>query len=96
MRDCTYLTLRVQNSGKGGNWENASVFKFTLELVGETGDSRVVGVISPLAPLFNALIFRSVPIAVQLPVNMLEPLVDEVYAIKKPMTHTSRICITSS
>ena len=94
--NCYHTALRVQHAGEGGDRENAPVLKLALELVGETRDSRVVGGVSPLAPLLDALIVRRVPIAIQLPVDVLEALVDEVCAVKKPNSGTQRICITSS
>ena len=90
------IAVRVQNPGEGGNWENASVFQLALELISEARDSGIVGGVSPLAPLLDALVLRSVPIAIQLPVHVLEALVDEVCAVKAPSTSTHRICITSS
>ena len=93
---CYHTALRVQHASEGSDRENAPVLQLTLELVGETRDSGVVGGVSPLAPLLDALIVRRVPIAVQLPVDVLEALVDEVCAVKKPNNSVQRICITSS
>ena len=80
--NCYHTALRVQHAGEGGARENAPVLKLALELVGETRDSGVVGGVSPLAPLLDALIVRSVPIAIQLLVSELAALDDEMSALK--------------
>ena len=80
--NCYHTALRVQHAGEGGDRENAPVLKLALELVGETRDSGVVGGVSPLAPLLDALIVRSVPIAIQLLVSELAALDDEMSALK--------------
>lgn len=70
--------LRVQHAREGSNGKNPPLLQLALELVGKTRDAGVVGRVSPLAPLLDALVLGGIPIAIQLPVNVLEPLVDEM------------------
>ena len=50
-----------------------------LKLAGEARNARVVGGVAPVAPVEDALGLGSVPVAIQLPVNVLETSADEMW-----------------
>ena len=50
-----------------------------LELAGQARNARVVGGVAPVAPLQDAVGFGRVPVAIQLPMNVFEACVDEMW-----------------
>lgn len=52
--------------------------KRALKLAGEAGNARIVRRVAPLAPLRDAVGIGRVPVAVQLPMHVFEPHINEV------------------
>lgn len=50
-----------------------------LKLAGQARNARIVGGVAPVAPLQDAIGLGRVPVAVQLPVNVFETRVDEMW-----------------
>ena len=72
--------VRIENSCEWSNRQDAMLGEQNaLKLAGEARNARVVGGVAPVAPVEDALGLGSVPVAIQLPVNVLETSADEMW-----------------